>query len=99
MYNKLGANIDTDFHIPAEHAWLTDTYGNECAFKGEPFINNCEISGALKIFQKIFNGPNRTINTSSGTVSSNLMTFDQGVYKKSGYVMNEIGYYYVPTAC
>lgn len=32
--------------MAAQHAWITNNYGNACAFKGEPYINNCDYNQA-----------------------------------------------------
>jgi hypothetical protein len=33
-------------NISAEHAWITDFYGNACDYLGPDFINNCNYDAA-----------------------------------------------------
>ena len=40
------ANISFKKNIAAEHAMPTDSFGNACSFKGDPFINNCNFDAA-----------------------------------------------------
>jgi hypothetical protein len=48
------SNISTVFEIPAEHAMLTDDYGNFCAYFGPPYINDCFYSAAYWTLQHIY---------------------------------------------
>lgn len=41
--------VKKNFDTPAEHAWITDNYGNRCWYRGEPFINNCGENVPLRI--------------------------------------------------
>lgn len=41
QYENFGATVTSVFNIPAEHAFITNNFGNKCAFKGTPYINNC----------------------------------------------------------
>jgi hypothetical protein len=85
----------------AEHAWITDTYGNACDFLGFPYINNCNLDAAGDLLQFIYNGamsPRTQLN------SSNLQQFDQTGYTPAGVPvktlsLSEVGFIYVPTAC
>lgn len=39
-------NIESNFDTPSQHAWITNDFGNKCGFKGEPYINNCDLDVA-----------------------------------------------------
>lgn len=98
MYNRLLADIKVDFSIPAENVWITDNYGKECAYLGKPYINNCGINIAKRIFEYIFQD-SQPINPPVPAVVANLKRFSQKSYKGIGYSMAETGYLYVPTSC
>ncbi|XP_062507721.1 uncharacterized protein LOC134184120 [Corticium candelabrum] len=93
------SDIDTEFDIPAQHAWLTNDYGHSCNYLGQPFINNCNYSAAYRILSHIYG--DITPENSSAVNSDNLLEFDQFEFFFSlGLAsMDSIGYVYVPSAC
>lgn len=91
-------------HIEAEHAMVTNDFGNSCGYKGEPFINNCGYDAAGSLLLHIYN---HTTPLRPPTVASNLtniIEFDQPSFNFGGRNWSRAGlalkgYAYVPTAC
>ncbi|KAF0982265.1 hypothetical protein FDP41_011195 [Naegleria fowleri] len=98
QYQQFGvpsSNINVTFNVPAGHAWITNDYGNDCSVTQSPWINNCNLRGALRVLQTIYSN---NITDSTQAVDRNLFTYDQsGSF--SGTDMDEKGYIYIPTAC
>jgi len=46
MYSHYGAETKTRYDIPSEHSYVTNDFGSSCAFKGTPYINNCDFDSA-----------------------------------------------------
>mmetsp|Transcript_32923 Transcript_32923/g.57676 ORF Transcript_32923/g.57676 Transcript_32923/m.57676 type:complete len:313 (+) Transcript_32923:265-1203(+) len=88
------AQIVTNFTSPAEHAWITDNYLNNCTYLGPPWINNCNFDLADTVLT-LFYG---TLSPKAAAVPSNLRTFSQVPFAK-GSGMAPLGFIYVPTGC
>jgi hypothetical protein len=89
--------------IAAEHSMPTLNYGSACAYKGEPYINNCNFDGAGEILKHVYNtsGAFRPPTTS---IDTNIIEFSQSQFNPSvvnftTIGMADIGYAYVPKAC
>jgi len=93
------SNIAYTSNVDAEHAWLTNSYGNACSFLGSPYINNCQLDGAGQTLQQIY-GP---LNPATQANASALIQFDQTSYTPSGSTstisLNPTGFAYIPSAC
>jgi len=63
--------VDT---VPAEHSWVTDSYGNSCSFKGEPYINNCGYNAANELLTYLHSTSGKG-NLSSTSVHTSLNNF------------------------
>ena len=88
-------NIVADFSTPAEHAFITNDYCNQCGYFGSPWINNCGIDQAKVILETTLS---IKLNNSSAPVDKNLFTFNQnGTYSAQSF--DEKGYVYIPTSC
>ena len=86
--------------LPAGHAVVTPTYGNDCPANASPYISHCAIedngydqAGAL--LQHIY-GP---LNPRVGTPAGEIISFDQRDYALDSAAMADIGHLYVPPAC
>lgn len=92
----MGSNVVTEYSIPAEHAMITNDYGNKCGYNGTPYINNCGYHGAFEMM-KVLTG-SAELNEPVEAKESNLMEFKQtgDFHAKS---MDSKGWYYVPSAC
>lgn len=42
QYEFFGAVVTAEYSITGEHAYLTNSFGSDCLFKGTPYINNCD---------------------------------------------------------
>lgn len=87
-------NIIYKSDLRAEHAMITDYYGNSCGYNGPPYINNCgfDLAGAML---KHLTGA-ATKNT--GTLTGTFVEFDQREFIASTS-MADTGWAYVPKAC
>ncbi len=92
------SNLSFRKDIPAEHAMPTDSFGNRCATKGDPFINNCGFDAAGDLLRWIY-GPLNPKN--AATTHGSLIEFDQGVFISApeSHGMWPTGYVYVPASC
>jgi poly(3-hydroxybutyrate) depolymerase len=91
------SGIATQFQIPAQHAMLTDDYGNLCFYLGEPFINDCNWPAAYEILQHIYG--DMVAAESSTARRENLLEFDQSEFFGRLAGLAKTGYLYVPSAC
>eukprot|EP00047_Mylnosiga_fluctuans_P004200 m.233217 g.233217 ORF g.233217 m.233217 type:complete len:330 (+) comp12479_c0_seq1:109-1098(+) len=87
--------------LPAEHSWVTSTFGNTCDFLGIPYINNCNYDGPGSMLRTIYN-PSLAPPASNGTGQLNIFT--QKLYTPDLVYPHEIsmgdsGYIYIPKAC
>ena len=90
------ANIVYKKNIAAEHAMITDDYGNACATKGSPYISNCNFDLAGNILQHLYGTLNPRNN---GTLpSGNFIEFKQSAFI-TNHGMATTGWAYVPQAC
>ena len=103
QYQSLGvAELRKYFNYSAEHAWITNFYGESCSHLGSPFINNCGLDFAGEFLQFAWAHMGLTFNTSRGTyVPGNLQTFSQTDFGADAFTnsLDSTGYYYVPSAC
>ena len=92
------SNIQREFSLPAEHAWITDDWGNACGFSGKPWINNCNYDAA-GVFLKQFYGD---LNPRTTPDNSRISSFDQSKYtpkSPNSISLANKGYIYVPKKC
>jgi chitodextrinase len=92
------SNLSFRKDIAAEHAMPTDSFGNSCATKGDPFINNCDFDAAGELLQWIY-GPLNPRNT--GVLGGSFIEFDQGAFISApeSHGMWRTGWAYVPASC
>lgn len=106
-YGGLGVTdiklVDT---IPAEHSWVTESYGNACAYKGEPFINACGFDAAGELLAHLYGGSVATDATVAGVSAGGgkLVTIDQSKYLPGLVPPKTVGlgkeaYAYIPDGC
>jgi len=93
-------NIKTNFNTGSEHCQPTDNFGNSCAYKGSPYINNCGMDGAGEALQWIYG----TLKPKVTPVKSNMLSISQSKFIPSGYTTSSLSvsstaYVYVPTGC
>jgi hypothetical protein len=92
------ANISYKNDIAAEHAMPTDYFGNSCAIRYDPFINNCNYDGAGELLQWIYGNLNPK---NTGQLSGAFINFDQGEFidQPNDHDMASDGWLYVPANC
>jgi chitodextrinase len=92
------ANIFYKNDIGAEHAMPTDFFGNSCATRGDPFINNCNYDAAGQLLNWIY-GNLHPKNT--GQLGGLFINFDQNEFidRPSDHAMATDGWLFVPAAC
>jgi hypothetical protein len=88
--------------IAAEHAWITNNFGNACGYLGKPWINNCGFDGSGSFLRHLH--PEEKLNPAGVNNASNLFTFEQGYYTPLDVYPDAIsfakyGYVYVPWPC
>ncbi|HET9646558.1 MAG TPA: PHB depolymerase family esterase [Burkholderiaceae bacterium] len=86
--------------VPAGHAVVTPSYGNDCAANSTPYINQCAIGGdgydQVGTFLQHIYGP---LNPRVKTPRGQIISFDQKEFASTAAAMADVGYLYVPPAC
>jgi len=95
------ANIAYKNDLNAAHAHITDSYGNACTTSSSPYINNCGYDGPGALLSHIYAGGGALAPRNSGTLSGQLIQFDQSEFVPSpaSKSMDNTGWVYVPDAC
>jgi len=95
--------ISTVFNFSAEHAMITNDYGNTCSTLDPPFINNCQFDAAGALLSWILD---TTLNAPGEVNVSNVIELDQAGFipRLCPYTPQEIGlfnqaYAYIPVNC
>jgi len=103
QYLELGVhNIRTYFNYSAEHAWITNYWGNSCGTLGLPYINNCGLDFAGEFLRMAWKHMGESFNEHRGTFNTtNLRAFSQTTFGADGLTnsLAATGYYYVPSKC
>jgi len=97
-YNSFvpAANVVYKKDIAAEHAMVTDDYGNGCTTKAAPYISNCNFDLAGAMLQHLYGPLNARNNAALPT--GNFIEFNQSEFI-SNHGMAATGWAYVPQAC
>ncbi|KRD54956.1 hypothetical protein ASE52_01275 [Acidovorax sp. Root275] len=97
-YNSFvpAANVVYKKDIAAEHAMVTDDYGNGCTTKAAPYISNCNFDLAGAMLQHLYGPLNARNNAALPT--GNFIEFNQSEFI-SNHGMATTGWAYVPQAC
>lgn len=90
------ANVVYKKDIAAEHAMVTDDYGNACSTKGAPYISNCNFDLAGAMLQHLY-GP-LNARSSATLPAGNFVEFNQGQFI-TNHGMATTGWAYIPQAC
>ena len=103
MYRHFGVkHLTSYFNYSADHAWITDSYGNACWYLGLPFINNCDLDFAGDVLRNTFADLGVTWNNTRGVQNlDNLYQFDQTEYGADPALnsLADHGYIYIPAFC
>jgi hypothetical protein len=100
VYRSLG-DSDITYQIidDAQHAMITDDFGNPCSALRSPFINDCDVDAAGAMLAHIY-GP--LAPKMAETDLRPLLAFDQHPYvdgTPGSISLADVGYLYVPEAC
>jgi len=92
------ANISYKNDIAAEHAMPTDYFGNSCATRDDPFINNCNYDAAGQLLRWIYGNLNPK---NTGQLGGAFINFSQGEFidQPNDHGMASDGWLYVPANC
>ncbi|MDQ3059219.1 MAG: PHB depolymerase family esterase [Pseudomonadota bacterium] len=96
----LPSRLKYEHKLPAGHALITPSYGNDCAANANPYISHCNIANqgydqAQAILQHIY-GP---LQPRAATPSGRIVSFDQRAYASAATGMADTGFVYVPQSC
>jgi len=90
------ANVHYVNTIPAEHAMVTDNFGNACDKLGSPYINNCGYDTAGEMLKFIYGG----LKPPGDPATGKLITFKQTEFLPSEPIsMAPTGHVFVPADC
>jgi poly(3-hydroxybutyrate) depolymerase len=94
------ANLKYVNKMPAGHAVITPSYGNDCSANTAPYISHCDVGSegydqAGEILEHIY-GP---LKPRVATVTGKIVRFNQREFAAAATGMAELGYLYVPRNC
>lgn len=86
--------------VPAGHAVITPSFGNDCSANASPYISHCIKDGtgydqAGAILQHIYG----TLNPPTATPGGKIVEFDQRPFASAISSMANTGFVYVPKSC
>jgi len=103
MYRHYGADIKTEYNIPADHGVPTEKYGPACHLLSplNGYINNCNFYGIYEMLNYLQGGdlvrPNKTYEPTGW-----LSTYDQTEFFSSAPALSSMdtkGFVYIPKGC
>lgn len=94
------ANLAYVNKVPAGHAVITPSYGNDCPANASPYISHCEVDGkgydqSGALLAHIY-GP---LQPKATSLSGRLVTFDQRAFAAPITGMADEAFLYVPKSC
>ena len=93
--------IKFDSNSLANHAMITDDFGNPCAADGSPYINDCDFDAAMALLQHI-HGLDPPMPKAPEADLQPIITFDQTEFfdqTDKSVSLHALGYLYVPARC
>ena len=92
------ANVAHRTRANAEHTMPTQTYGNNCPVKDDPYISDCNYDAAGTLLQWIYGNLNAKATT---PLHGKLIEFDQGdfIANPNAHGMADTGWVFVPENC
>lgn len=82
IYSPLGANIKTNYDLPANHGFPTENFGGKCeVLSAANFINNCNFNLAYDMLNHLFGG--NLVKPPSGTttpLAGQFIAFEQAAF-------------------
>ena len=93
-------NLHYENQVPAGHAVITPSFGNDCSATATPYISNCNVgeksydqAGAL--LSHIYGD----LNSRADKPTGQIVAFDQRAYAATATAMADTGHLYVPKSC
>jgi hypothetical protein len=88
-------------NVTAEHAWITNSWGNNCSFLGSPYINNCKFDAAQSLLTHLYSSPLMSPISSN---PANVLDFEQRYYTPFPFSPSDLsmapkGVVYAPSSC
>ena len=86
--------------MPAGHAVITPSYGNDCSANADPYISHCNLDSkgydqAGALLQHIYGSLQPRVDTPAGQI----VNFNQRTYASAATGMADSGFLYVPPSC
>jgi poly(3-hydroxybutyrate) depolymerase len=86
--------------LPAGHAVITPSYGNNCAANAPSYISHCNLDSkgydqAGELLKQIYGPLQPRVDTPAGQ----MVSFNQRTYANAATSMADTGYLYVPQSC
>ena len=94
-------SIAFETHPAANHAMITDDFGNSCEADGTPYINDCDFDAAKALLQHI-HGPAPLAPKAPESEVSATTAFDQTEFfdqDDKSVSMHALGHIHVPESC
>jgi poly(3-hydroxybutyrate) depolymerase len=93
-------NLKYENKLPAGHAVITPSYGNDCAASAPPYINHCLVNDqgydqAGALLSHIYGELAPRVDVPAGQI----VAFDQRAYASKQAALADTGYLYVPPGC
>ena len=97
-YNSFvpAANVVYKKDIAAEHAMITDDFGNTCSTKASPYINDCNFDLAGAMLAHLYGALNTRNN--AALPEGNFVEFNQSQFI-TNHGMAPTGWAYIPQSC
>jgi poly(3-hydroxybutyrate) depolymerase len=86
--------------LPAGHAVITPSFGNDCSANATPYISHCKVDSegydqAGALLEHIYGALKPRVDTPTGQ----FVSFDQRAYASAATGMADTAYLYVPQSC
>lgn len=86
--------------LPAGHAFIAPSFGNECGVTDPPFIDHCQVKGkAYDQPQAILSHIHGPLKPAVQVLSSTVRPFDQHEFASTVTGLDTVGFYYLPKSC
>lgn len=92
------ANVVYKKNLAAEHAMVTDDYGNGCSTNASPYISNCNFDLAGTMLQHLYGPLPLNARITTALPEGNFVEFKQSQFI-SNHGMASTGWVYIPQAC
>ncbi|HZR03731.1 MAG TPA: PHB depolymerase family esterase [Burkholderiales bacterium] len=103
FFRKLGVEGDHLLYVnelPAGHALIAPSAGNDCSANSAPYVSHCSVNGSAydqagALLQHIYGTLHARVETPAGQI----VNFDQRPFAPAATGLADTGYLYVPHSC